>query len=138
MPNKRYIAGRNFEYKVKKELEKMGYFVTRASASKGLFDLVAIKIDKELAFISIEFWQLKKGITQKQAINLLREIQKMFFGEKYFPILTEKSKNKYKSFIDFFFNGETITIYEPRIDGKITLGVIYSLPKKKKLDKKIV
>lgn len=42
MPNKNYQKGRNFEYRVKGYLEKMGYYVVRSFASKGVFDLVAV------------------------------------------------------------------------------------------------
>ena len=40
MANKNYISGRNFEYRTKYFLEKIGYFVMRAHGSKGPFDLV--------------------------------------------------------------------------------------------------
>jgi Holliday junction resolvase len=40
--NKRYIKGRNFEYRVKKYFEDKKYFVVRAAGSKGIADLVAI------------------------------------------------------------------------------------------------
>lgn len=43
MPNRNYQAGRRFEYRVKKHLEKNGWFVVRSAGSKGAFDLVAIK-----------------------------------------------------------------------------------------------
>ena len=39
--NKRYIAGRAAEYRAKKELEKEGWVVLRASGSHGVFDLAA-------------------------------------------------------------------------------------------------
>ena len=42
MPNRNYQRGRAFEYRVKYYLEKLGYYVVRSYASKGLFDLVAI------------------------------------------------------------------------------------------------
>ena len=40
--NRRYIKGRNFEYRVKEHYEKEGYFVVRSAGSKGIADLVAI------------------------------------------------------------------------------------------------
>lgn len=43
MPNKNYIAGRRFEYKVKKLYEKAGYTVLRTSGSHGFADLVAVR-----------------------------------------------------------------------------------------------
>ena len=41
MPNRNYQRGRAFEYRVKYHLEKLGYYVVRSYASKGLFDLIA-------------------------------------------------------------------------------------------------
>lgn len=43
MPNKNYINGRNFEYKVKKIWEEKGHFVVRSSGSHGKADLVALR-----------------------------------------------------------------------------------------------
>lgn len=40
--NRRYVAGRNFEYKTKREWEEKGYLVVRSAGSKGPVDLVAI------------------------------------------------------------------------------------------------
>jgi len=41
MVNKNYVAGRGFEYRIIKWLVNKGYYVVRAYASKGIFDLVA-------------------------------------------------------------------------------------------------
>ncbi len=46
MPNKNYIAGRRFEYKIKKLYEKQGYTVLRSSGSHGFADLIAVRQDK--------------------------------------------------------------------------------------------
>jgi Holliday junction resolvase-like predicted endonuclease len=54
MPNKNYIAGRNFEYKVKKYYEKQGYTVLRTSGSHGFADLIAIKHDYISSIIFIQ------------------------------------------------------------------------------------
>ena len=43
MPNKNYISGRNFEYKVRDYLTSKGYLVIRSAGSKGVADLVAIR-----------------------------------------------------------------------------------------------
>lgn len=43
MPNKNYVSGRNFEYKVRDYLVSKGYLVIRSAGSKGVADLVAIK-----------------------------------------------------------------------------------------------
>ena len=42
MPNQNYVRGREAEYYFKRALEKQGYTVTRAAASKGTFDLVGL------------------------------------------------------------------------------------------------
>lgn len=39
----KYRIGRQFEYKVKADLEKSGYFVLRSPRSKGLIDLIALR-----------------------------------------------------------------------------------------------
>jgi Holliday junction resolvase len=41
--NKNYRKGANFEYRVKHFLEKLGYHVKRSYASKGCYDLFAVK-----------------------------------------------------------------------------------------------
>jgi Holliday junction resolvase len=41
--NTAYKRGRQFEYRVKKHFEKLGYYVKRSYASKGAEDLIAIK-----------------------------------------------------------------------------------------------
>ncbi|MDG7037388.1 MAG: hypothetical protein JRM72_08410 [Nitrososphaerota archaeon] len=43
MPNKNYQNGRALEYRVKRQLEDDGWFVTRSSGSHGPADLVALK-----------------------------------------------------------------------------------------------
>ena len=41
--NTAYKRGRNFEYRVKRHFENLGYYVVRKYASKGAEDLLAIK-----------------------------------------------------------------------------------------------
>ena len=41
MPNRNYLKGRAFEYRVKKFLEDMGFTVIRASGSHGKYDICA-------------------------------------------------------------------------------------------------
>lgn len=43
MPNKNYLAGRRFEYYIKKYYEHMHYKVLRTAGSHGEFDLVAYR-----------------------------------------------------------------------------------------------
>lgn len=42
MPNKNYIKGRAFEYRVMKHFRELGYYCIRSYASKGVFDFVAV------------------------------------------------------------------------------------------------
>lgn len=42
MANKRYVSGRNFEYRVQRILEKGGWLVLRSAGSHGVFDLIAV------------------------------------------------------------------------------------------------
>lgn len=43
MANKKYIAGRRLEYAIKAYLESKGWLVTRASQSRGIYDLIGFK-----------------------------------------------------------------------------------------------
>jgi len=42
VPNKNYIRGRQFEYRVKKELEMLNDLVMRTAGSHSPFDLIAV------------------------------------------------------------------------------------------------
>lgn len=50
-----YKKGRSFEYRVKKILEKQGFYVIRSAGSQGAFDLIAIK--RNILYL----YQLKKN-----------------------------------------------------------------------------
>lgn len=43
MTNKNYRSGRRFEYKIKKWLEKYGWFICRTAGSHSAFDLIAFR-----------------------------------------------------------------------------------------------
>ena len=43
LPNKRYVAGSNFERRVKKEYAARGWLSIRAAGSHGIVDVVAVK-----------------------------------------------------------------------------------------------
>lgn len=78
---KAYQRGRNFEYRVKKDMEKRGYLVLRSPASKSPVDLYCIKRG-ELVFIQCklrgqigvpewnEFFTLSKSV---EALPILAE-----------------------------------------------------------------
>jgi len=65
--NKNYLSGRGFEYRCKRLLERAGYHVHRSYASKGCYDLVAIKRYPVLSYprwralSKVLFIQCKKG-----------------------------------------------------------------------------
>ena len=44
MTNKQYVRGRAYEQRIATKLRKEGWHVTRSAASKGLFDLIAIRL----------------------------------------------------------------------------------------------
>jgi Archaeal holliday junction resolvase (hjc). len=48
--NKNYIKGRNKEYRIKRKLEKEGYYVIRSAGSHSYFDLIAINKEKERSY----------------------------------------------------------------------------------------
>lgn len=70
MPNKNYINGKAKENRIKKKLQAEGWLVTRAAASKGNFDLIAVH--KE--FRRVRFIQVKpKKFSKKAEEKLLQE-----------------------------------------------------------------
>lgn len=77
MTNKNYIAGRRFEYKVKKYYENKGYTVLRTSGSHGFADLVAVKNSflswRQNKTKTIIFIQCKNQKPTKQEIKKFEE-----------------------------------------------------------------
>ena len=99
MVNKNYIAGRRFEYKVKKYYENKGYTVLRTSGSHGFADLVAIKNDARI----IIFIQCKNRKPTKQETKEFEEFSWLNVVDMQTWILTEmvypdklKSWDKFK------------------------------------------
>ena len=76
-----YKKGRLFEYKVKKEFEKRGYYVVRSAGSKGVFDLIAIGNGEVLGI------QCKLGKVSEGEIREMLEV-----GRRYgiIPIIATK------------------------------------------------
>ncbi|MFZ8804656.1 MAG: hypothetical protein ACO2PO_16970 [Candidatus Calescibacterium sp.] len=142
MPNKRYVSGRQFEYKIKQHLEKEGWKVFRTSGSHGLFDLIGIKISfvgestvRSHYSLSLGFWQLKKHISHEKAEAILCQIQKELFGSQLQGLLgLGGGKNYFEQSINFVLTSTELTPYTQKIF--VIFGVIYTLPKKKKLDKR--
>jgi hypothetical protein len=145
MPNKRYLAGRRFEYKVKRVLEKNGWEVLRTSGSHGLYDLICIRdilwADKPFRHFYIRFLQLKKNITHNKAEQILQSILRKtcldFEKCKIVDMNNSNSPYQCKSFII-----ESSLLFRDTQDNVrmvnliMDFGVIYTLPKKKKFNKR--
>ena len=73
--NKRYKKGTSYEYIVKRKLEEKGYEVHRAYASRGTFDLIAIKGDIRLGIQVKSLSQKNKAyLTPKDRESLRNEL----------------------------------------------------------------
>jgi hypothetical protein len=137
MPNKRYIAGRNFEYKVKRELESLGWYVIRSAGSKSLFDLIGIKIQRiegELKNyleyqIHIGFWQLKKNISDKQALKILYDILNALFGTNLVGHLQIYSFKSFQEISKIYYIWDGSKKENSQEYIAISFGVIYTTAK---------
>ncbi len=63
MPNKNYLAGRRFEWKVRKVLEAQGWTVMRTAGSKGPVDLIAVQPGR------VQFVQCKNRTPTKRELE---------------------------------------------------------------------
>ena len=90
MPNKRYVKGRNFEYRVKRYFEAKGYFVVRSAGSKGVFDLIAIT-DGEVIGIQCK----KHGQVSKDELNRIIEVSKKYRIKPRIATVDEKNRLKF-------------------------------------------
>ena len=85
MVNKNYLAGRRFEYRVKKYYENQGFTVLRTSGSHGFADLVAVKNDARI----IIFIQCKNRKPTKQELKKFEEFSWLNVVDMHTWILTE-------------------------------------------------
>jgi hypothetical protein len=149
MPNKRYLAGRRFEWKVRNALRYYDHIVIRSAGSKSVFDLVTLSwnsvrpvpqeprtLDDFNFEFYVGFWQLKKSITHEQASKLMKEILNNLNLNSLKNIKTEEIIDipKNKKIADMIY-WEGITESEKPHKNKLVcvrIGVIYTLPKKKK------
>lgn len=94
MPNKNYISGRNFEYRVKKYLESKDYFVLRSAGSHSMVDLLAI----HRVFGWVLFIQCKHGKSNmdKKSKQRLYNISKYIDGDRGVGIIASNEKGKIK------------------------------------------
>ena len=87
MVNKNYIAGRRFEYKVKKYYENKGYTVLRTSGSHGFADLIAVRNEGSLK--RIVFIQCKNRKPTKQEIEKFEKFNWLNIIGIHTRVLTE-------------------------------------------------
>ena len=73
MPNANYLAGRRFEYKVKKGLVELGYTVMRTAQSRGPFDIIAIRNRAPHDVQMIQCKVVKKITTANRMIKLFAQ-----------------------------------------------------------------
>jgi len=98
--NKRYIAGRNFEYRVKEHYEKEGYYVVRTAGSKGIADLVAIPNRKDFIEYALLI-QCKRISYKKVSKQEVRKLLETASKYKAIPVLATKEGKR-----TVFFEGE--------------------------------
>lgn len=99
MPNKNYINGRNFEYKVKKIWEDQGYYVIRSAGSHGIADLVALDFDGQ--YTSVVLIQCKtRGVISKKDKEELLELCSHLGCRGYLAYRDEKGKFREDSIHD--------------------------------------
>jgi Holliday junction resolvase len=70
MPNKNYVNGRAFEYRIKKEYEAMGYLVFRTAGSHSPADLIA--------FPKMSDWFTGKGISAVPVLIQCKATKKVY------------------------------------------------------------
>lgn len=74
--NTAYKKGRAFEYRVRNYYEKLGYYVRRSYASKGIEDLIAIKardcITSEVLLIQCKHNRKYIPLSKKEKANLIK------------------------------------------------------------------
>lgn len=94
MPNKNYISGRNFEYRVKKYLESKGYFVLRSAGSHTPVDLLAV----HPIYYHILVIQCKHGTsrTNKKSLSDLNITANYFENGLGILAMSEKRKIQFK------------------------------------------
>jgi Holliday junction resolvase len=111
MPNKNYVSGRNFEYRVVKWLVNRGYYVVRAYASKGIFDLVATppRSSKLSGALLIQAKHSRSGkikISSEEKIRLATASRK--YKAKCVIAYNENRKLKWKLINPYYYDRRSI------------------------------
>lgn len=93
MPNRNYIAGRNFEYATMRTWEKSGFKCIRASGSHGEYDVIAYRLHHYPVFL-----QCKVVTTEAEANRLIKAWKEDTRPSKtYCQFLTIKIKGSTKA-----------------------------------------
>ena len=87
-PNASYQSGAAFERRIKKDLEKRGYYAIRSAGSHGLIDIAAFKDDIAL-FIQAKTDGVISPADEAALVDLCRE-------PNFIPILAERVGRKLK------------------------------------------
>ena len=81
MPNKRYLAGRRYEWRIRDAFRERGFEVTRAAGSKGIFDLICIKPSQTASQNGeIVLIQTKWGKSAERELEKLKSLKDRYAG----------------------------------------------------------
>jgi len=97
MPNKNYISGRTFEYKVRDYLESKGYVVVRSAGSHTPIDLIAFNC------FGLILVQCKHGKIRLPEISDFIKLSQKYFEHSFYVATAERNGNK----VDVVFYGVT-------------------------------
>ena len=73
MSNPNYVAGRNYEYRIKKMYEMTGFEVCRTAGSHSNFDLIAIK-PNHITFMQLKAYEPGKTELERELEKLLETV----------------------------------------------------------------
>lgn len=76
MPNKNYISGRRFEYKVIKWLKEQDFYAVRSAGSKGVCDVLAVQYGTPMC---IQCKNREGLISKKERLELRKAANKYGF-----------------------------------------------------------
>jgi len=108
MVNKKYRAGRRFEYEVKKYFEKLGWLVFRTAGSHGLADIIAVK-ESDTLLIQCKYGSMP---TKAEIGKLWRYNWHKF--DIHISVLIAHRKPR-----------EKLKLYEPSLAKKYRLNEVY-------------
>jgi len=114
--NKNYNRGRNFEHRVKKFFEELGFFVVRSAGSKGAADLVVIKQDCSGLCCRVGLVQCKYGCgyINKAELERLKKLCNDLLAAGYVAITDKHGHIRFKLINDF--DEEELEIFERQVE----------------------